>query len=996
MKKTIIFMVLATLCLFSKLPAQEINPPKVTIIKGMVTDESGNALPGASVQCAGDPDVAITDKDGRFLIPASQTKGTLIISYLGYKKLQMLFDQSNLTPLVIKLQTDQNNLNEIQVIGYGQTTKRLNTGNVATIDAKVIDNQPVTNIVSALSGRVAGAVVQTANGLPGGNVSIQIRGKGSITAGTDPLYIVDGVPFPSVVVDANNILGQSAINGAVSPLNSLNPNDIESISILKDADATAIYGSRGSNGVVLITTKKGKSGKTVVNLGISEGVSRVASMPRLLNLQQYLQIRKEAYKNDGTTPSPDPNADYYAPDLMAWDTTKSTDWAKYLLGRTAHFTDIQGNISGGSQQTSFIIGGNYHAENTVLPGANNYSRGGIHSTLQHHSADQKFNIQFTTTYNTDQNRLSNITSNFTGDLLLPPNFPLYDASGNYNYYLGWNPLADLSAVSKTRTRNININTLLSYAIAPGLDLKASGGYNRIEVKQVMTYPTNSQYQGSNSFSNFGTNDNESIIVEPQLTYNRHIKDAELTLLAGATYQRSNKSSELIQASNFSSDLLLENVAAATAFTLFNTQTDYRYVSVFGRATINLKEKYLLNASLRRDGSSRFGPGNEFGNFGALGAGWLFGEENFIKKALSFLSYGKLRASYGSTGNDQIPDYQYLSTYGASGYVYQGVAGLQPSRIANASFHWETTKKLEFAAELGFFQNRLLINISRYRNRTKDQLVNYAIPYLSGFSSYQANLPAVIENSGWEFELSSTNIKNSSFSWSTAFNFTIPKNVLLRFQDLATSSYAKSLVIGEPLTRLYGYQVSGLDGTGHPLFNTQSGTPSTAPSSATDQYYTLGKGYPVYYGGISNTFAYRHWTLDIFCQFARQFKMGGFNSTPGLLTNNFAYALGRWQGPGAQTIVPKSSNDYTYSYPYSQSSANVFNLSYFRIKNIALSRTIDAKWLGGSQQHHLKIYVQAQNLYTFWNKNIPVYDPETGAGTSIPPMKTLIAGMQLTL
>jgi TonB-linked SusC/RagA family outer membrane protein len=996
MKKTIFFMVLATLCLFLKLPAQEISPQKGTIIKGMVTDETGNALPGATVQCTGDPDLAITDKNGRFQIPGSQTKGTLVVSYLGYKKLQITYDQSSPVPLVIKLQADLNNINEIQIIGYGQTTKRLNTGNVATIDAKVIDNQPVTNVVSALSGRIAGAVVQTSNGLPGGNVSIQIRGKGSITAGTDPLYIVDGVPFPSVVVDANNILGQSAINGAVSPLNSLNPSNIESISILKDADATAIYGSRGANGVVLITTKRGKSGKTVVNLGISEGVSRVASMPKLLNAQQYLQIRREAYQNDGANPSADPNDDYYAPDLMAWDTTKSTDWGRYLLGRTAHFTDVQGNLSGGSPQTSFIIGGNYHAENTVLPGANNYARGGIHSTLQHHSADQKLQLQLTTTYNADQNRLSNITSNFTGDLLLPPDFPLYDASGNYNYYLGWIPLADLSAVSKTTTRNININTLLSYTIAPGLDLKASGGYNRIEVQQVMTYPTNSQYQGSNNFSNFGNNGNESIIVEPQLTYNRQIGDAALTLLAGATYQRSAKTSELIQASNFSSDLLLENMGAATTFTVFNTQTDYRYVSVFGRATLNLREKYLLNASLRRDGSSRFGPGNAFGNFGALGMGWLFGEENFIKKALPFLSYGKLRGSYGSTGNDQIPDYQYLSTYGASGTIYQGLAGLQPSRIANADFHWETTRKLELAAELGFLHNRLLLNISRYRNRTKDQLVNYAIPYLSGFSSYQANLPAVIENAGWELELSTTNIKNSSFSWSTAFNLTIPKNVLLRFQDLATSSYAKSLVIGEPVTRLYGYRLAGLDPSGLPLFDTPSGSPSTTPSSATDQYYTLGKGYPAYYGGIGNTLSYRQWTLEIFGQFARQFKMGGFTSTPGLLTNNFAYALGRWQGTGDQTIVPKSSNDYTYSYPYSQSSANVFNMSYFRIKNIALSRTMATRWPGGGGQHHLKIYLQAQNLYTFWNKNVPVYDPETGAGTNIPPMKTLIAGMQLTL
>jgi TonB-linked SusC/RagA family outer membrane protein len=996
MKKTILFIVLATLCPFLKLSAQNNPQPPTSNIIGKVTDEQGQPLPGATIKLKGTNIIVITDQSGTFKMAPVPTTGLLVISFVGYQTAEINFNNDNRNPLAITLKADDNSLNEVQVIGYGTTTKRLNTGSVSSVSSADLEKQPVTNVLSALSGRAAGVFVQTSNGLPGGGINIQIRGKGSIAAGTDPLYIIDGVPFSSSILATNNTLAASTINGAVSPLNTLNPDDIESISILKDADATAIYGSRGANGVVLITTKRGKSGKTSVNFNIANGISQVANLPRLLNSDQYLQIRREAYKNDGVTPSSDPNDPNYAPDLMVWDTTKSTDWRKYLLGRTGHVTDVQGTISGGNQNTNFVVGGNFHSETTVLPGDNLYQRRGIHTGLQHTSENHKFYIQFSTSYTSDKNQLSNITSNFTGDLLLPPDFPLYDATRQYNYYLGWNPLADLSAISKTNTDNIIINSLAKYSIAKGLDLKASVGYNKIGINQVMTYPTNSQYQGSTNFTNFGNNTNENIIVEPQIEYQKGFGKSVIDLLVGGTYQSSVKKSEFTQASNFSSDLLLNNIGSATTFSISNYNIDYKYVSIFARANYNFDEKYILNVSVRRDGSSRFGPGNQFGNFGAIGAAWIFSSEDWFKQNFSFISYGKFSSSYGLTGNDQITNYQYLSTYGSSGYTYQGVAGIQPSRIANANFHWETTRKLEFAVELGFLKDKILLNVDRYRNRTDDQLVTYAIPYLTGFNTYQANLPATVQNSGWEFEVNTKNFHNSAFSWTTTFNLTIPKNELLRFQNLSTSSYANTLVIGESITRLYGYKFTGLDPTGIPLFQTQSNGVSSSPSSATDQFFTLGKGYPDLYGGIGNTFTYHKWELDIFGQFVRQFGMGGLTYTPGILTNNFAIINDRWQNPGDQTNIPKSSNSYAYYSAYSLSSANFFNTSYFRIKNISLSYTFPTEWLKKNKIQQLRIYLQGQNLFTFWNKNVPIYDPEAGAGTNIPPMKTLIAGIQITL
>ncbi|MDB5199203.1 MAG: TonB-dependent receptor [Chitinophagaceae bacterium] len=968
-------------------------PPSPIDVKGKVVNEKGEPVASVTVTVKGTRNATATDINGEFTLSNVDATATLVFTSTNVETFEIKVNGK--TDLAINLKIKVSKLDEVQVIGYGTTTKRKNTGSISTITAREIDEQPVTNVLSALSGRAAGVFVQTTNGLPGGRISIQIRGKGSIAAGTDPLYIIDGVPFSSSIIASNNILA-SGINGAVSPLNSLNPDDIESVSILKDADATAIYGSRGSNGVVLITTKGGKPGKTSVNLNISNGISQVSSLPRLLSPNQYLQIRREAYKNDGVTPSSNPNDPNYAPDLTTWDTTKSTDWRKYLLGRTGHVTDAQAMISGGNLNTNFVIGGNFHSETSVLPGDNLYQRRGIHMGLQHTSENHKFYIQFLTAYYADKNQLSNITSNFTGDLLLPPDFPLYDSPGNYNYYLGWNPLADLSAISKINTSNIVINSLARYSIAPGLDLKTSVGYDKISINQVMTYPTNSQYQGSTNFTNFGNNSNENIIVEPQIEYNKQFGKSVLDLLAGGTYQSSVKLSEFTQASNFSSDLLLDNLSSATTFSISNYNIDYKNISMFARANYNFDEKYIFNVSVRRDGSSRFGPGNEFGNFGAIGTAWIFSSEDWFKNSLPFIGYGKLRGSYGLTGNDQITDYQYLSTYGSSGYIYQGAAGIQPSRIANANFHWETTRKLEFAIELGFFKNKILLNVNRYQNRTDDQLVTYAIPYLTGFNTYQANLPAVVQNSGWEFEINTKNLNNNTFSWTTAFNLTIPKSELLSFQNLATSSYANTLVIGEPITRLYGYKFTGLDSTGVPLFQTQSKGVSPSPSSATDQFFSLGKGYPDFYGGIGNTFTYHKWELNIFGQFVRQSGMGGLTYTPGIITNNFVINNNRWQKPGDQTNIPKSSNSYAYYSAYSLSSANFFNTSYFRIKNISLSYAPPAKWLKRNKIQQLRIYLQGQNLFTFWNKNVPIYDPEAGAGTNIPPMKTLIAGIQITL
>ncbi|WP_183573858.1 SusC/RagA family TonB-linked outer membrane protein [Mucilaginibacter sp. X5P1] len=968
---------------------------KPTQIEGKVLDEQGKPLSGASVKLKSGYNGVITDGEGHFTLTQVPDTGMLYVSYVGYQTAESPYNINRTQFITIQLKADANSLNEVQVIGYGTATKKLNTGSISVVTAKEIENQPVTNVLSALSGRAAGVYVQTNNGLAGGDVSIQIRGPGSLAAGTDPFYVIDGVPF----VSSSMALGQlaSGINGAISPFNSLNPEDIESISILKDADATAIYGSRGANGVVLITTKKGKKGGVKTDVTLSSGISQVADLPKLLNLKDYLAIGQEAFKNDGLIPSSDPNSQNYAPDLTVWSQAKSTDWAEYMLGGTGHLTNLQASVSGGDEQTSFTLGANYRVESTVLPGENKYARGGMHMSVQYTSADRRFNISMSSSYTQDSNQLVNPAISLSGDILLPPNFPIYNQDGSYNFLNGNNPVANSQNTTNVQTSNVLINALVSYNILPGLQIKASAGLNNLEMKQVMVNPgyaqdPNSYEPLSNSY--FGDNTSKSVIIEPQLNYSLKLNKSSLNVLVGGTYQKTETNGELIYATNFNSDNELQNLSSAATIQPSNTYLEYKYASVFGRVTYNWDDKYIINGSVRRDGSSRFGPGHQYGNFGAVGLAWLFSNESWIKNDISWLSFGKLRLSYGITGNDQIPDYQYLSTYGSSGITYQNLPGLIPTRITNADLHWESTKKLNAGFDAGIAKDRLMITINYFVDRSSDQLVSYSLPYITGFDGYEANLPAVIQNQGWEFELTSKNMQSKAFSWSTSFNFTTSTNFLKSFPGLSNSPYANTDVIGQSILRYYGFKFLGVDPqSGADIYQVKGGGTSSNPPFNS---YFLGSINlnPAFYGGMNNSFTYKDFQFDLFMQFAKHGLPGGLQSAPGQLMNNFEFINKRWQHPGDVTNVPKATTINT-DYNYPSSTANFFNASYLRIKTASLSYTFPRDWTRSKKMERLRIYAQGENLMTLWNRNTALYDPESGIN-GVPPLRTIVVGVQITL
>jgi len=963
-------------------------PAKDTLsyaVKGYIRTEGEQPVPGVTVMLKGTSRGITTGNDGAFELSHLPHNAVLHITSLGFAPLDTV-----LTPFrthVILLSAAVNSLDAAVIIGYGASSRRLLTGSVNRVSAQQMANQPVVNPLTALQGQIPGLLVMNTNGLPGAEIKVYIRGRNSIAAGNNPLFIVDGVPFDNTPLNNMDEL-QGAIR-YISPFNSINPADIESIDILKDADATAIYGSRGANGVILVTTKKGKPGKSLLDLNVYQGAGRTAGSLNMLNTSQYLALRREAFKNDGVTPTA-----AEAPDLLLWDTTRSMNWQQYLAGGTAPVTNAQVSYSGGNELTTFRLAGNYYRQGSVLPAPLSYARGGGHFSIQHHDVNERFEVRSTTLFTTDFNR--SISNDLYSLINLPPDYPMYTPSGKFYWgtYLD-NPAAYLIQHANSKTINLLSNAVLRYHLYPGLYIKMSGGYARIDMRQTFSFPLSSQHpeNATDSYTRLAENRRASYIIEPQADYTMRIARGSLHALVGGTFQRTLSRGEFATGSGYADENNMSSLAAAdTIIRRPDTHIEYRYISFFTRWNYNWQDKYLLNISYRRDGSSRFGPGKQFGNFGAIGAAWIFSEERWLRP-LTWLSFGKLRVSGGITGNDQIPDYQYMSNYGANGN-YQNGSTLAPLRIANNDYSWEESRKLEAAMELGFIHDRLFLAIARYDNWSSNQLVGYQLPGISGFSSYQANLPAIVRNKGWEIELTSTNIKRKELSWKTSLNATFFGNKLQSFRALAASSYANTLVIGQSLNIVKGYHFLGVDpGTGIATFEDVN---KDGRLSGVNDLVTISSKDPRYYAGLTNDLSFGQFSFSCFLQYVRQ-QGQTYVNTPGSLHNETMTALQRWQRYGDHTTVQRASTTpgneaFDQSASLSLSNAAYVDASYLRLRNISLAYELPATWTKRVHVTKCRVYAMGQDLVTISPYNGA--NPETQL--SLPPMKIITGGMQLTL
>lgn len=599
-------------------------------VQGKIYDNL-SSLPGVNVTVKGTTVQTISNYDGSYTIKTS-TKDTLVFSMMGYAKREIAIQGRN--TINVSMSEEATSLQEVKInAGYYSVKEKERTGSIARITSKDIEKQPVTNVLATMQGQMAGVSVTQSTGVSGGGFDIQIRGQNSLRAnGNAPLYVIDGVPYSSEAIGGG--ITATVMPALTSPLNNLNPGDIESLEVLKDADATAIYGSRGANGVVLITTKKGKKGKTTFSTSINSGLGKVTRFMDMMKTPQYLQMRAEAYVNDGITPYPPDAYDING----TWDQNRYTDWQKTLLGGTNEITNIQAALSGGNAQTQFLVSGNFGKETTVFPGEFGYKKGNLHTNLNHESDSKKFRINFTAGYTVQDNNQP--STDVTPEAWsIAPNAPaLYDENGNLNWENGTfnNPLRNLEGKSLANTKDLVANMLLSYKLLQNLELKSSFGYTDLHHTESSTFPStiyNPAYGLGSEYSVLFANNTSrnSWIIEPQLHWNKEFGKARVEALVGSTFQQQNNVQLVQQASGFMSNSLIYNLAAASNISVFTDEaTIYKYQAFFGRVNLNWDKRYIINITGRRDGSSRFGPGKQFANFGAIGAAWIFSNEAFIK------------------------------------------------------------------------------------------------------------------------------------------------------------------------------------------------------------------------------------------------------------------------------------------------------------------------------------------------------------------------------
>jgi TonB-dependent starch-binding outer membrane protein SusC len=962
-------------------------------LKGKVVDAQGTPVPSATITLKPSGTIVLTNSNGEFSFPQVKLGDTLVVSASGFITQIEVIDASVRSPLTIILKPSLALLDDVVVTAYSTTTRRITTSSISRISATDIARQPVSNPLSALQGHIPGLVITHTSGLPGANITVQLRGRNSIQQGTDPLYIIDGVPF------ASDALSQrSGSLNASSPFSSIDPADIESIEVLKDADATAIYGSRGANGVILITTKKGKSGLPAVEVNYYTSLGRITRSLPFLNTAQYLQMRREAFANDGASPT-----STNAPDLVLWDSFRYTNLPQQLIGGAAHTTNINTRLSGGSASTSFSLGLGYNRQTTVFPSSGGNSLFSSHLSLQHVVPNKKFTANISLSYASENNGLS--LNDLTQYTTYAPNIPsLYDSLGKLAWsYKGTpftNPLGLAHQVFSGKTDRLTANTVLAWRISSALSFKTSFGYNYLYYNEYTATPIIAQQPALNpkGSATFAANHTRSLVIEPQLEYRISLGKGLVQTLLGASFQRSQNTQSALTGSGYINDALLQSIGGAASLSATDGFSLYKYAAAFARINYNYQNRYILNLTGRYDGSSAFGPGRQFAPFGAIGAAWIFTSHQAVQNHLPFLSFGKLRGSYGITGNDQIGFYQYLDSWGNTVFPFQGIASIRPLRLFNSNYSWETNRKLEAAMELGFLKDRILLTVAWFRNRSGNQLISYNLPSQTGFTGIVKNFPGQVQNSGWEVSLTTLNIQSKIFSWQTTFNLTTSQNKLLSFPGLETSSYTSTYRIGQPLNLRLGYRYTGLnpqtgiytffDGNNDGLLNTAD-------------YEVLGTTDPRFYGGLGNNLTYKGFEASFFFRFVSQLGRHAIfsSSAPvGNNTNRPVWVMDRWQKPGdgaryqkftASTSTPAGQAANRMS----QSGAALTNASFIRLQNLSLAYTLPPVVTSKVKLKSARIYLQGQNLFTL--TQYKGADPENQSAVSLPPLRIMAAGIQFT-
>ncbi|RFS18782.1 SusC/RagA family TonB-linked outer membrane protein [Chitinophaga silvatica] len=998
-------------------------PADTISITGIIYDGTGKgALENASVMTSITKRGAMTDVHGRFKLKGVKRGELIIVSYLGYEQNKIIIEVKN--DYFITLKPSENILDNVVIKAYGTTTKRFSTGSIVSISGKEIAEQPVMNPIMALQGRVPGMVITQTDGNPASPVKIEIRGRNSLNRNmtSEPLYIIDGVPFS--VMDAgpqtyrtdnttvSSGLDQTGITSGytkgISPLYGMNMDDISSITVLKDADATAIYGSRGANGVILINTKRGQSGRTNINVNLTQGQTYITHYLDMLSTSEYLALRREAFANDGITPSKTFGQKGFAPDLMLWDSTRDVNWQKLLWNHPASFTNVSASVSGGSLASTYRISGNYNKANDISGNGSNNQAASVGVSLGTQALNDKLKINFNGTYGfTTVDKLGSYTPQL---IFLPPNAPDFekaDGSLNFDDYHAYGndlpPFAGLYSGMTSKSYNIRGGLDVNYNITSGLDFSTTFGLTQNlnnsssfnPIKGINPYSPGSHTGKTNN----GHTNNTNISVEPRLNYNVTIKNSVINAFAGATYQANKTVANSINADGYLSDDLMGSISYATKILGHDYSTEYKYAGVFAGITYRLKDRYIASLNGRRDGSSRFGPGKEFGNFGSVGLAWIISDEAFAKKILpSFISSLKVQSSYGITGSDGVGEYQYLPSWGNTGttpQMYNGIPSLYPLLLANNDYHWQQNKKMQFSVDLGLLEDRILLNAQRYIDRCNNQLVSYPVGSYTGFMSYTANSPANVQNSGWDISMSSRIIQSSKVNWTLSGFVSINRNKLLSYPLFEYSPYYTTYKIGYPLSIAYKYKFTGIDPkTGQPTYQDANNDGkidydlSVPAGTGKDDRTEIVNTTPPITGGLTSSLNYKKFSLTLVFSYKRNNQLNVLTSKLGELRNySHEQVKGHWQYEGQIATSPKASTLPIDRDLFSDADIRYEMINVIRLSNASFKYTMPAKWAQAVKMANLNLSLNSNNLLLITNyKGLdPDHDLNYGGN---PPTRTI--------
>jgi len=990
-------------------------------VSGTVKDEDGNALRGVVIKVKGSNKGAVTDRDGKYSLVGLSDGDVLVFSLIGYTKKEIPVAGQSVINVVLPL--DVQKLNDVVVVGYGSQIKREVTGSMVKVKAAEIVDVPVPSFDVAMQGKAAGVVVTQGSGKLGQGISVRVRGAASVSAGQDPLYVLDGVPLTASFGDFGGNVGRS-----LNPLSDINPQDIESIDVLKDAASASIYGSRGANGVVLITTKKGKAGKTNINFSVQRGFSSPSKFLQFANTPQALEYFRRAAgasdRIDGIDPK-DPDsytsaleAYFQEQSLGLYDPSKpndlskvpNTDWAAAVLRNDAPSTQVDLSMSGGNEKTLFHLSGQYMEQEGIVIG-NKLNRLSGRLNVEHRVSDAfKIGLNFSLA-RTNNNRLpgDNAFSSPLQAVALPPVSPLNDPvtglpigtpPGDPNIPVYYNPIIGVNNSYRNFVvlRNLG-NVFGELAITEGLTLRGQFGFD-------VATQNEDQWFGAKTVRNsglpLGGTTNLSQTVEnfsgsAFFNYNRTFDAVALDAIAGTEYQQSRTKTTQFSAQDLPSDGFRLAAAAAKPTTIDSRQTDFTFLSYFARANVKIADKYLLNLNARVDGSSRFGANNRYGFFPAASAGWIITGEDFLKddEVVSFL---KLRASYGLTGNAEIGNFQSRGLVSGVA-VYDAQPGTRPLQLPNPNLTWETTTQAEVGIDYGFLNNRISGELNVYLKNSTGLLLDVDIPGSTGFRRQTRNLGSM-RNQGIEFTLNTDNVNVENFSWKTSLNVALNDNRVIdlagQILNAGLGNLPSRAVAGQPIGVFYTPEYAGVNqenGNAEWFKNTllpdgsRDRTRTSRYSEAQPIY--AASPLPVWTGGVTNTF--NIYGFDLTFQFNA--VMGNRINFYGVGQYSFAGArfednvtvdqLNTWSPTNKTATLPETR--YLIENGSQASSRFLLDGSFVRLRVATLGYNIPKQVFAdaGLPITNLRLYVTALNLLTFTNYG--GWDPEvnsddfTGAG-----------------